>query len=141
MPSLLTGTVVNSPLTIDITFATNALSGGDVYINGLNTGLFSSSKSNTITSATGDLSILTRGFGAQVTTTGSTSGSFTSVSPYNGTSNNVGLTDTTIRRIITATGPVVGGTGSISLKAKSAISDKAATDYTEILTMLASASF
>jgi len=141
MGSLLTGTVVNSPSTIDITFATNAASGGDVYINGKNNGLLSTTKSNTITSATGDLSVLSRGFGAKVTATGSTSGSFASVSPYNGASNNVGLTDTTIRRIITATGPTVGGTGSVQLKAKSSVNDPAATDYTDTLTMLASASF
>jgi len=141
MGSLLTGTVVNSPSTIDITFATNAASGGDVYINGKNNGLLSTTKSNTITSATGDLSVLSRGFGAKVTAVGSTSGSFASVSPYNGASNNVGLTDTTIRRIITATGPTVGGTGSVQLKAKSSVNDPAATDYTDTLTMLASASF
>ncbi len=141
MPSLLTGTVVDSPSTIDITFATNALSGGDVYINGLNNGLLSATQSNTIASTTGDLSSLARGFGAQVTSTGASSGTFSNVSPYNGSSNNVGLIDTTIRRIMTANSPVVGGTGSVLLKAKSASTDKIATDYTEIITMLASASF
>ena len=139
--SLIAGTVVDAPSTVDITFATNASSGGDVYINGKNTGLFSLSKTATITSATGDLSVLSRGFGARVTATGSTSGSFASVSPYNGVSNNVGLTDTVIRRIITATGPIVGGTGSVLLKAKSASTDPASTDYTETITMLASDSF
>jgi len=139
--SLIAGTVINSPSTIDVTFATNASSGGDIYINGKNTGLFSISKTATITSATADLSLVPRGFGAKVTTTGSTSGSFVSVSPYNGASNNVGLTDTIIRRIITATGPVVGGTGSIQLKAKSASTDVASGDYTETVTVLASASF
>jgi len=141
MGSLIAGSVVNSPSTIDVTFATNASSGGDVYINGKNAGLLSASSSSTITSATGDLSVLSRGFGAKVTTTGSTSGSFSSVSPYNGASNNVGVTDTIIRRIMTATGPVVGGTGSVQIKAKSASSDPAATDYTETVTVLASASF
>lgn len=139
--SLVAGSVVNSPSTIDITFATNALSGGDVFINGKNNGLFSLLSTSTITSATADLGVAARGFGAKVTATGSTSGSFTSVSPYNGASDNVGLTDTIIRRIITATGPVVGGTGSVQLKAKSASTDPAATDYTETITMLASASF
>lgn len=139
--SLLAGSVINAPSTIDVTFATNAASGGDVYINGLNTGLHSPRASFTIPSATGDLSSLSHGFGAQVTTTGATSGSFSSVSPYNLTANNVGLTDTTIRRIMTTSGPLVGGTGSVLLKAKSAATDPAAPDYTETLTMLASASF
>lgn len=139
--SLLAGSVVNAPSTIDVTFATNAASGGDVYINGKNTGLLSTRASFTIPSATGDLSSLGHGFGAQVTATGASSGTFSSVSPYNVTSNNVGLTDTTIRKIMTASGPIVGGTGSVRLKAKSASNDPAANDYSETLTMLASASF
>lgn len=139
--SLLAGSVVSAPSTIDVTFATNAASGGDVYINGKNTGLLSTARSFTIPSATGDLSSLSHGFGGQVTSTGATSGTFSSVSPYNVSGTNVGLTDTTIRRIMTASGPVVGGTGSVRLKAKSAAVDPPATDYTETLTMIASASF
>ncbi|MEK7594951.1 MAG: hypothetical protein AAB436_04920 [Patescibacteria group bacterium] len=139
--SLIAGSVVSSPSTVDVDFDTNAASGGDVYINGKNTGLFSTQASYTIPSSTGDLSVLARGFGAQVTATGATTGTFTKVSPYNGTLNNVGITDTTIRRIITSAGPIVGGTGSISIKAKAAASDKAADDYTETITLLASASF
>jgi len=140
--SLLAGSVVSAPSTINVGFATNAASGGDVYVNGLNTGLQSTKSSFTIPSATGDLSSLSHGFGAQVTTTGATSGTFSSVSPYafvNSTT--VGLADATIRRIMTAAGPIVGGTGSVQLKAKSAVTDPPATDYTETLTMLASASF
>lgn len=139
--SLLASTVVDAPQTIDITFATNAASGGDVYINGKNNGLLSSTKSSTIPSATGDLTALAKGFGARVTAVAATSGTFSSVSPYNGSANNVGLTDTFIRRIITTSGPVVGGTASILMKAKSDISDPASADYTETITMLASASF
>lgn len=141
MGSLLAATVVDAPQTINVTFATNAASGGDVYINGLNSGLLSASSVSTISSATGNLSALSRGFGARVTATGATSGTFSSQSPYNGTLNNVGLTDTVIRRIMSATGPVVGGTGSVMLKAKSAATDPSASDYTETITMLASASF
>ncbi len=139
--SLLAGNVVDAPQTIDVTFATNAASGGDVYINGMNSGLLSASSVSTISSASGNLSVLSRGFGVRVTTTGATSGTFSSQSPYNGTLNNIGLTDTVIRRIISAPGPIVGGTGSVLLKAKSAVTDPVATDYTETLTMLASASF
>ncbi len=141
MGSLLAATVVNAPVTIDITFATNAASGGDVYINGKNTGLLSPTKSVTIPSASGDMSVLQRGFGAQVTTTAATNGTFLSSSPYNGTLNNVGIMDTIIRSIMTAAGPVVGGTGSVQLKAKSATTDVVANDYSETITMLASASF
>lgn len=139
--SLLASTVVDAPQTIDVTFATNAASGGDVYINGKNNGLLSTSKATTISSASGDLSVLAKGFGARVTATGATTGAFASVSPYNGSANNVGITDTFIRRIITANGPVTGGTASVLMKAKSDISDAASADYTETITMLASASF
>jgi hypothetical protein len=104
-------------------------------------GLHSVAVSSTITSATGDLTPASRGFGARVTTTGASSGTFSSVSPYDGSSNNVGLVDNVIRRIMTASSPVVSGTGSVLIKAKSASTDPAATDYTETITMLASASF
>lgn len=140
--SLLANSVISAPSTVDVTFVTNAASGGDVYINGLNTGLHSAAVSSTIPSTSNDLSSIGHGFGAQVTTTGASSGTFSSVSPYafvNSTT--VGLTDTTIRKIMTASGPIVGGTGSVLLKAKSASTDPPATDYTETLTMLASASF
>ena len=136
------GTVVDSPSTIDLTFSTNAGSGGDIYINGLNTGLNSISKSNTITSATGDLGSLGSGFGAQVTTVSQTTGGpLAKVSPYDGTSNNVGITDATIRKMITSATAVSGGSGSVRIKAKSASSTVAANDYREVLTILASASF
>lgn len=138
---LLAGTVVDAPTSIDITFATNAESGGDVYVNGLHSGLYSALAASTITSASTDLTSASRGFGAQVTSTGATSGTLSSVSPYDGASNNVGMTDTTIRKIITASAPVVGGTGSVLIKAKSASTDPASNDYSETITMLASASF
>jgi len=141
MGGLLPGTVVDAPSTIDITFATNATSGGNVYINGLHTGLSSAHGGSTIPSATGDLSVLSHGFGARVTAVGTTSGTFASVSPYNGLTNNVGITDTSIRGIFSATTPIVGGTGSVLIKAKSNATDPAATDYTETLTMLASGTF
>jgi hypothetical protein len=142
MGNLTAGTVVDAPSSISITFDTNSLSGGDVYINGKNTGLFSALKSATIPSATGDLSSLSHGFGARVTSASQTTGGpFSSVSPYNGASNNVGLTDTTIRKIFTTTAPVTGGSGAVLLKAKAAINDPAANDYTETITMIASASY
>lgn len=139
--SILAGTVVDAPSTINITFATNASSGGDIYINGLNTGLFSTRTSSTITSASADLTPAVRGFGAKVTAVAASVGTLSSVSPYNGASNNVGITDTTIRRIFTASAPITGGTGSVLLKAKAGPNDPSSSDYTETLTMLASASF
>ena len=141
MGSLLANTVVDAPQTINVTFATNGSSGGDVYISGATGGLFSSRASATIPSATGDLSSLSHGFGAQVTSVAASSGTLSKASPYNSSGQNVGITDPTLRTILTTSGPLVGGTGSVQIKAKSAATDAAAGDYTETLTMLASASF
>lgn len=140
--SLLANTVVDAPQNISITFATNASSGGTVYIKGLNTGLFSPGASATIPSATGDLSSLSHGFGARVTASSQTTGGpFSSVSPYNGSANNVGITDTTIRKILDSAAPLTGGSGTVLLKAKSAVNDPVKADYTETITMIAAASF
>lgn len=141
MGSLLPATVVSGNHTVDVTFATNAASGGDVYISGQNGGLKSTRTGTTIASSTGDLSALSHGFGAVLTAINATSGTFSKVTPYDGTSNNVGVVDSTIRRIMTASGPVVGGTGSVTFKAKATATDPAAPDYTELSTMLASANF
>jgi hypothetical protein len=139
--TLLPGSVISAAQTIDAAFATNAASGGEVYINGQNTGLLSTRSGFSIGSASGDLSALTRGFGVQVSAISASSGIFSSLSPYNVAGNNVGITDTTIRRIMTASGPIVGGSSSVLLKAKAAANDPAAADYKETLTMLASANF
>jgi hypothetical protein len=53
----------------------------------------------------------------------------------------VGITDTNIRKIFTAPAAVTGGAGSVLLKAKADISDPSASDYSETLTMIASASY
>jgi hypothetical protein len=141
MGSLLPATVITGAAPVTVAFATNAASGGDIYISGQNGGLASVRTGTTITSATGDLSGLQRGFGAQITAISATSGTFSKVSPYDLATNNVGIMDTLIRRIMTASGPVVGGSGSVTFKAKAMSSDPAANDYTELSTMLASANF
>jgi hypothetical protein len=84
---------------------------------------------------------LSRGYGAQITSISAGSGTFSKVSPYDGVANNIGITDTVIRRIMTSSGPVVGGTSSVTIKAKAASTDAAASDYTETNTMLVSGNF
>lgn len=142
--SLLAGSLVNSPTNITLTFATNAVSGGDVYINGANSspGLYSTAANSTIPSASGDLSLLSHGFGARVTAASQSSGGpFNSVSPYAGSGDNIGIIDTSIRKIFTSSSLVTGGSGTVLLKAKSSNIDPAETDYTETITMIASATF
>jgi hypothetical protein len=141
MGSLLASTVITGNQPVTVSFATNAASGGDIYISGQNGGLASLRTGTTITSASADLSGAQNGFGAQVTSISATTGSFNKVSPYDLGTNNVGVMNSVIRRIMTASGPVTGGSGSVNFKAKSASSDPAANDYTERSTMLASANF
>ena len=141
--NLLPNTITDAPSPISLTFDTNASSGGDIYISGQNGGLHSAIASFTITSASGDLSSLSNGFGARVTATGQSSGGpLSALSPYNNaTTTVVGITDPTIRKIISSSAQVNTGTASVLIKAKAAASDPVANDYQEVLTMLASASF
>lgn len=139
---LIAGTVTNSPQKIWVDFDTNGESGGRVYVVASNAGLASSRASYTINAVTGNLTSLSEGFGAQGSTATQTSGStFSIATAYNLASNNVATTDTTVREIFTVSGPVTGGRGSFLLKAKSSAVTPAASDYTETLTVIASASF
>lgn len=140
--SLTAGTIFDSPEKIWVDFETNGESGGRVYIYGQNGGLLSTEKSATITSATGDLAALSSGFGAQGSTVTQGSGGPLAISsPYAGTSQVVGIIDTSIRDIFTTTAPIVAGRGSLLLKAKSSAVTPASADYAERITMIASGSF
>lgn len=137
------GSPVTSPSTIDATFSTGATKGGYIYISGTNGGLLSTTASHTISSATADLAVATNGFGARVTSVGQTSGGpILKLSPYDGTGNNVGIIDATLRPIASSTAAsVTGGTLSFQLQAKASITDQAATDYGETITLVAAAIF
>lgn len=139
---LVAGAVTSSPEKIWVDFDTNGESGGRVYIVASNAGLQSSRASYTISSVTGNLTSLSEGFGAQGSTaTESAGGPFAVATAYDLTSNNVAIADTTIREIFTSGAPVTSARGSFLLKAKSSAVTPAASDYTETLTVLASASF
>lgn len=140
--NLTAGSVVSSTEKIWVDFSTNGASGGKVYVGAANAGLYSSTVSYTISSASGNLTALSSGFGAQGSTaTQSSGGPFSIVSPYDGSSNTVGVTDTTIREIFSSSNPISGGRASFLLKAKSSAVTPAAGDYTETLTVIASGSF
>ncbi len=139
---ILPATVTNSPNNIGVDFATNGNFGGNVYIYATTGGLRSSSRSYTITSATGDLSSLSEGFGAQISSVSQSSGGpLSKVSPYDGSSNNVGILGNNVRTLLSSSNPLVGGTAAIQLKAKPSQAAPAASDYTEVLTLIAAASF
>jgi hypothetical protein len=121
-----------------VDFDTNGESGGRVYVAGSNAGLQSAVAGYTIGAVTGNLSSLNEGFGAQTET--ATNG-LAEATFYDLTGDNVATADTTIREIFTASAPVTSGRGSFLLKAKSSAVTPAANDYTEVLTVIASASF
>ncbi len=139
---LVAGAVTDSPEKIWVDFDTNAESGGRVYVVANNAGLQSSQAGYTISAVTGNLTSLSEGFGAQGSTaTQSSGGPFAIATAYNLASNNVAITDTTIREIFNTSAPVSNARGSFLLKAKSSAVTPASSDYTETLTVLAAASF
>lgn len=140
--NLLAGTVTDSPEKIWVDFDTNAESGGRVYVASSNAGLQSAVAGYTISAVTGNLTALAEGYGAQGSSVAQSAGGPLAIAAaYNLASNNVAVTDTTIRDIFTTTAPISAGRGSFLLKAKSSAVTPAAGDYTETLTVVASASF
>lgn len=139
---LLPGTVVSSPSKIWTDFATNGDFGGNIYVYSVNAGLKSVAVSYTIAALTGDLGALSQGFGLQsASATQGAGGPLAASSPYDGTSNTVGVTDTTIRKIYSAPAPITAGRTSMQLKAKAASLTPASSDYAEIVTVVAAPSF
>lgn len=125
-----------------VTLTTNAEFGGGVYIKDSNSGLTSSTKSFTITSATADLGVASSGYGAQNSTLSQTSGGpFTSTAPFNGAGNNVGRLTTSLQQILGLSNPINGGGAQIKFLAKATTATPAATDYTDINTIIAAMSF
>lgn len=140
--SLPVSTITDSPVRVWISLATNAENGGKVYVSGLNSGLRSASANYMISSLTGDLGSIAEGFGAQgVTATETSGGPFTLVSPYDSVGTNVGIIDGTIREIFSTPAELTGGRGSFILKAKTMAQTPSSSDYTEVLTAIASANF
>ena len=139
--NLLPATVTTSS-SVTASIDTNANAGGNIYISGQNGGLQSSSASSSIATATADLSIASTGFGVQsVSSTQSSGGPLNRVSPYNGSGQNVGLTDTVLREIFHATAPVTGGQGVFTVKAKASSTTPAGADYVETLRVVGAAIF
>lgn len=140
---LTSGSVTTASDRVWIDLTTNAENGGYVYVYSSNGGLNSSTTNYTITSTTGDLSSLNEGFGIQSNSVAETSGGpLVALSPYNSSSDNVGVTDSTIRNLYASSGnPISQGRASFLLKAKTSSLTPSSSDYTETLTIIASGSF
>ncbi len=135
--------VASSPSRVWVSYDTNAESGGGIYVSGLHGGLFSANANYNLTSQTSaDLSGVSVGSGLQVKSATQTSGGpLSAVSPYNGSSNAVGIANNTIREIFSTTAPITSGLGSFIMMAKTQTATPAGNDYTEVLTTIAAASF
>lgn len=90
-----------------------------------------------------DLSGVGEGFGLQGETVGQGSGGpLAKVSPYNGSGENVGIVNTTIRELFSTTSsPITNGRGSFLMKTKASTTAPASGDYTDTLTLIASSTF
>ncbi len=132
------GTVFVANADAILSLDTNSLSGGEVFIRDNNSGLTSASAATTISSATDDLSNASSGYGAMVTSTSqSTGGPLSSISPFNGSVNNVGGLTTALQKIVSTPGPISGGSITVQLKAKATTTTPAATDYNDVVTFIA----
>ena len=137
------GSVTTATKKVWVDLDTNAEQGAFVYVYSNNSGLTSASAAHTITSSSGDLTSASEGFGLRVdTVTQSAGGPLAAVSPYNNSSENVGILDTSTRTIFNTSGATItGGRGSVWVKAKASSTTPTAGDYTSTITMIASASF
>lgn len=136
------GTINSTPQTVNTSFSTNGTAGGNIYITGKNGGLKSSSTGFQINAVSNDLASLSKGFGAQNSSVGQTSGGpYSVVSPYNVSGTNVGIVDGTTRSLYSSSNPITAGIGTLLFKAKSDTNTISATDYQEVLTFVAAANF
>jgi hypothetical protein len=140
--SLSAGALTSSLQTINTGLSTNGAAGASIYITSKNGGLLSGSTGSKIDAVSTDLGSASRGFGAQSSSaTQSSGGPFTVVSPYNGSGNTVGIISAITRSLYSSTAPVTSAAGVLSLKAKAAQTDIAASDYQEIITFTAAGNF
>jgi hypothetical protein len=138
MGDLTIGGVTTASQKIWLDLSTNADSGGFIYIYDANGGLHSANTDYTITSATADLSGASEGFGVQAANVAN----LIPQSPFNGSSEAVGVLSSTIRELFNSGGdPVSGGRGSLTLKVKTSNTTPASNDYSDTITIIASGDF
>lgn len=135
--SLTAGAIATASTTASIGLTTNSVNGGMVYVKS-NGSLASALAGSAVTSATADLSVVPKGYGAQVSAVSQSSGGpFSAVSPYNASSNNVGALTSNLQPIVSSPTSVNSATASVALMAKVDTITPAATDYTDTVTFVA----
>ena len=137
------GSVTTATDKVWFDLSTNGDGGGFVYVYTDSTGLTSAEAPYTITSATDNLASANEGYGTRVDSVTQTSGGpLAAVNPYDGTLENVGILNTTSRNLLNSTAqPITNGRASFLLKAKASTLTPSASDYTSVLTAVASATF
>jgi hypothetical protein len=128
--------------------AANAVGGFGVTVKGSQTGLRSTSNSYTIPSATATLTAGTEGFGvciASVDQGDYSPNTLDKVAPYDGScspaNHDVGIVDTSTRTILSSDGQLSGGQAEILVKAAISTTSAAASDYTDSLTFIMTATY
>ncbi len=137
------GTVITAPTTVTTTVSTNTNAGAQVVIYDKNNGLLSSGTNYTINSVSNNLATTTEGYGVRGKTVTQTSGGPLEIlSPFNGSGNIVGQVATTKQVLFDSSGAAItNGQGTFEIQAKAGSGAKAATDYSDILTVVASGVF
>lgn len=146
--TLSTSAVTSSSPARTVTLATNASNGYIVWIMDSNAGLTSASASDTInTSGTVDdacsaaYSSGTEFYGLDADETNDPQANGTIDAEYNCTANTVGAYSTTFTELATGTGPTSGYVITLNNRAAAAAINKAATDYTDIVTVSGAGNF
>ncbi len=138
------GAVTTAADLVWVDYATNGLFGGQVLVSASDSGLVSTSANHTITSASANLASggVLEGFGLRANTVAQSSGGpLAANATYDVLSDNVGIINTTIRELLSSTGPVSGGRASFLVKAKASALTPSASDYQTTLTVIATAVF
>ena len=142
MGDLFPGEVITGSNKVWVTLETNGTSGGAVFVYGKNAGLESISVGYSIPAVSGNLGVLGNGFGIQgVGVTQVSGGPLSLEIGYSGNADIVGITDTLVRQIFVSQTPLTGGRASFLVKAKSDIQAPAASDYSEVLTVIGAANY
>lgn len=140
--SLTPGSVISGGSNLSFTFATNAASGGAIYVKGQYAGLFSTAANYTISAVNADLTTQGQGFGLRGSGVSQTSGGpLVIASPFNGSSNTVGAASSTYQQLVTSGASVIGGAANAVVLGKSSFNTPSAGDYQEVLTFVAAANF
>ena len=139
--TITSGTVANSGTANTVTVNTNAAGGYTVWARDTNTGLFSTSATNTIAATTpGTNSTLTgsvEGYNTGVTQTG---GATVSTAFVGGAARGGGL-NTSLQTLAFSTSPATSNVLTLTNHAAVSGATKAATDYTDTITVIGAATF